>query len=129
MSLTHDLVGSGVVFISSDLATVTERHVLACIGSEVKDDLPPFSVRDVQIVGLNWIEQHASIRSKDSEGNLLASGITGLEVKLVGPADTRVKETQTIFARFNVVIGLRAVSIEQDRGGFWLQKHVPTEFH
>jgi hypothetical protein len=78
--LTHDLVSSGVVFISSDLATVAERHVLACIGTKVKDDLPPFSVRDVQVVGLNRIEQHASIRSKDSEGNLLASGVTRLEV-------------------------------------------------
>lgn len=129
MSLTHDLVGSGVVFISSDLATVTERHVLACIGSKVKDDLPPFSVRDVQIVGLNWIEQHASIRSKDSEGNLLASGITGLEVKLIGPADSRIEETQTIFARFNVVKRLRVISIKQDRGILWLQKRLPMEFH
>jgi hypothetical protein len=127
--LTQDLVSSGVVFISSDFATVAERHVFACIGTKVKDDLPPFRVRDVQVVGLNRIEQHASIRSKDSEGNLLANGVTRLEVKLVGSADSRIEETQTIFARFNIVKWLRIVGNEQDRGMVWLQKHLPTELH
>lgn len=129
MPLTQDLVSSGVVFISSDFATVAERHVFACIGTKVKDDLPPFRVRDVQVVGLNRIEQHASIRSKDSEGNLLANGVTRLEVKLVGSADSRIEETQTIFARFNIVKRLPAVSMEQDRRMFWLQEHLPTELH
>jgi hypothetical protein len=105
--LTHHLISRVVVFVSSDIAAVAESNVLSGVFSEVEDDLPPLSIRDIKLVCVDRVESHARIRSKNRHGNLSAYSIAGLEVELIRPADTGVKEAETVLARFDHMEGPR----------------------
>lgn len=103
LPLTHNLISGVVVLIGGDLAAVSESDVLARVASEVKDDFPPFSIGDVQVLGIDRVESESSVGGKHCHGNLSADGIAGLKVELIGSADTSIQEAHTVLARLDLV--------------------------
>jgi hypothetical protein len=106
----HDLVGSGVVLIVLNIATILESDILSGELSKVEDDFPALSHRDFEVAALHRLCQQTSVRTDDVEVDCLA---INLESELECSADSSIEEPEAVLAGLHLVKGPR-LSIDVD---------------